>query len=522
MFMVLALVVFNLVPRGFRKYALILFSVAFIYLEGGVAGLLTLAAITVITWGIGVLFFGPSSEPGKNDSGYGREGSDVAASEKKRSFSPSDAAFTGNKKRYASQRAVAFIGIAGLALFLFAWKYLPWAALQMVGDISEVLPEDMDIMQKTATAAIPIGLSFYTFQAISYVADLYTGKIAAERNFFKYALYMMWFPKWMSGPIERAGDFIGQLDNCEKTKPFEFDRAIRAITYLIWGMFMKFVIADHIGVIVDTVFADIASYGPVALILTSLLYTMQIYCDFAGYTNSMIGISGMFGLDLTQNFKVPYLAESTVEFWRKWHISLSNFLRDYVYIPLGGNRKGEGRKILNNMIVFLICGMWHGAGLSFIVWGLLHGVFNTLSNIVKKSKASFLVRGNLGRFITFCLVSFAWIFFRAPSIAVAGSFVGGMIPGVNPQPFMAGFDVVDKVMMGASTFDWGIIVVSLLVLTVMDVIANREKTIPPEIIIGRWGDFSRGIALAVIFLVVMIFGMYGAGDDIRSFVYMQF
>lgn len=497
-FIVLTLIVFNIVPRGFRKYALLLFSVAFIYFEGGVSGLLTLAAITLITWCIGILFFaGKRSRrvPGSSESAV---------------------------KRTPSQKAIALIGIAGLAIFLFAWKYLPWAAQQIVGDISEVLPEDMTFMQKTAKAAIPIGLSFYTFQAISYVADLYMGKIEAERNFFKYALYMMWFPKWMSGPIERAGDFIGQLDQCENTRFFEFDRTIRAITYLIWGMFMKFVIADHIGVIVDTVFADLSLYGPLALILTSILYTMQIYCDFAGYTNSMIGISGMFGLDLTQNFKVPYLSESTVEFWRKWHISLSNFLKDYVYIPLGGNRKGEGRKILNNMIVFFICGMWHGAGLTFIIWGLLHGLFNTLSNILKKSKASFLVKGNLGRFITFCLVSFAWIFFRAPSIESAGTFVGGMIPGINRLPLAAGFELIDSTLMGASTFDWWIIGISMLVLIIMDVAANRKKTIPPEVIINNFGDFSRGITLAIVFLAIMIFGMYGSGDDIRSFVYMQF
>ena len=174
------------------------------------------------------------------------------------------------------------------------------------------------------------------------------------------------------------------------------------------------------------------------------------------------------------------------------------------------------------MIVFLICGMWHGAGLSFIVWGLLHGLFNTLSNVIKKTKAAFLVKGNLGRFITFCLVSFAWIFFRAPSIAVAGQFVGGMIPGVNPLPITEGFAFVEDALMGASAFDWWIIAFSILVLILMDLVANRSGSIPPEIIINNFGDFSRGITLAVLFVVIMVFGMYGSGDDIRSFVYMQF
>ena len=454
------IILFHICPKAFRKYLLLLASVAFIYTEGGVSGLAVLAVITIATWLVGFL-------AGKNTP-------------------------------------IAIVTIAALAAVLFGWKYIPW------------------LSRGAFSFAIPIGLSFYTFQAISYIADLYAGKIRPEKNFFKYALYMMWFPKWMSGPIERAGDFIDQIDSCGSTKLLDFDRFKRAASYLIWGMFMKLVIADRIGTVVDVVFEDIPSYGFLTLMLASLLYTIQIYCDFAGYTNSMIGISTMFGLELTQNFKTPYFSESTVEFWRRWHISLSNFLRDYVYIPLGGNRKGEGRKMLNTLIVFFVCGMWHGAGLSFIVWGLLHGFFNIITNLIKDTGARFLVRGVSGKIITFCLVSFAWIFFRAASISQALTFVKGMIPGVNALAPTAGLVAEEAQMLGISTMEWWIAGLSILLLTLLDLYASQKKSILPEIVSTKWGDYGRGIFLAVILVLVLIFGKYGAGEDIRAFVYQSF
>lgn len=471
-FILLLIILFHILPAFLRKYLLLLASAAFIYAEGGMSSLLVLAAITVLSWSAGLFY------PGKRAGGK-------------------------------SNKLLTIVSIAILAFILFGWKYIP---------LLLPLPDG----EGASPFAIPIGLSFYTFQAISYIADLYTSKVTGEKNFFKYALYMMWFPKWMSGPIERSKDFLSQVEVCGNTKLLDFERFKKAAAYLIWGMFMKLVIADRIAIVVDSVFADINSFGFLAIILASLFYTLQIYCDFAGYTNSMIGISAMFGLELTQNFKNPYFSESTVEFWRKWHVSLSNFLRDYIYIPLGGNRKGNTRKMLNTLVVFFVCGMWHGAGLSFIVWGLLHGIFNIVTNLIKDTKAKFLVKGATGRLVTFCLVSFAWIFFRASTLHEALIFIKGMIPGINSLSPTEGFAEVESLIMGISRMEWWIAVLAIALLAIFDYITSRQKTIPPEMILTKWGDFSRGIFLAVITVVILIFGKYGSGEAIRAFVYQSF
>jgi D-alanyl-lipoteichoic acid acyltransferase DltB (MBOAT superfamily) len=287
-------------------------------------------------------------------------------------------------------------------------------------------------------------------------------------------------------------------------------------------MFMKLVIADRIAIVVDSVFDDIPAYGFITVMLASLFYTLQIYCDFAGYTNSMIGISTMFGLELTQNFRTPYFSESTVEFWRKWHISLSIFLKDYIYIPLGGNRKGEFRKMLNTLAVFFVCGMWHGAGLSFIVWGLMHGFFNIITNHIKDTKAGFLVKGITGKIVTFCLVSFAWIFFRADSLSTALHFIKGMIPGLNSLSPLEGLAAQEYQILGISTMEWWIAALSILLLTAADYFASRRKTVFPALMLKSWGDYSRAIFLAVITVVILIFGKYGSGEAIRAFVYQSF
>ena len=466
-FILISLAFFHIAPVAFRKYILLVISVFFIYTEGGISSLAVLLAITTVTWLLGLAYI-----------------------------------------RGSSNKVLTILSIAALAIVLFGWKYIPWLMLQTGSEKS--------------FPAAPIGLSFYTFQAISYIADLYTGKIIAEKNFFKYALYMMWFPKWMSGPIERAGDFIDQIDKCQKTRLLDFKRFKKATAYLIWGMFMKLVIADRIAIVVDSVFDDIPAYGFITVMLASLFYTLQIYCDFAGYTNSMIGISTMFGLELTQNFRTPYFSESTVEFWRKWHISLSNSLKDYIYIPLGGNRKGEFRKMLNTLAVFFVCGIWHGAGLSFIVWGLMHGFFNIITNLIKDTKAGFLVKGITGKIVTFCLVSFAWIFFRAENTTQALEFIRAMIPAMNSNPLLSGLVAGSAVMLELNAIDWCIVGFCVLVLALMDYSAYRKGTTPPAMLIAGMSSNRRIIILSVVLSAVLVFGEYGSGASIREFVYMNF
>ena len=476
-FLIITFLLFHIAPGKLRKWVLLAGSVFFVYWQGKTFGLTVLLLITAASYIFGAVI----------------------------------SAFL-NKNRDNEAKITAAVGIVLFSGILFGWKYVALAA-SLIG---------MELPSKFMELGLPIGLSFYTFQAISYLADIIRGKSKAQRNPFSYALYMMWFPKWMSGPIERETDFALEIEKTESTKLLDFDRTVRALAYLIWGLFMKLVIADRIGIPVDLAFEKPSEYGFLTLVFVAILYSIQIYCDFAGYTNMMIGISTLFGIELTQNFKTPYLRENIVDFWRGWHISLSNFLKDYIYIPLGGNRKGTTRKAINTLVVFLVCGMWHGAGFTFIIWGILHGILNVLSGIMKKSKADFLVKGMVGRLISFILVTFAWIFFRAPGMSVALEFIKSMIPFAGTAGIRIGLSFEDGLMLGLSQVEWWIAGASIAILTLMDTIAYKKDSIPPEIVTSKWGDFSRGALFVFLALVILIFGRYGAGEEIRSFVYAQF
>ncbi|WP_026510333.1 MBOAT family O-acyltransferase [Butyrivibrio sp. LC3010] len=475
-FLFITFILFHISPGAIRKFELLAFSVFFIIWQGKSIGIITICAITAFTYLCGLMI-----------------------------------SFLKKREMTRISNVVSAIGIIALAMVLFGWKYLA-AAANLPG---------LYIPDNLLKAAMPIGLSFYIFQAISYLADVTTKKIDAKKNLINFALYMMWFPKWMSGPIERAEDFIIKIENSKNTKLFDFDRAVRVLSYILWGLFMKMVIADRIGIPVDITFDNPLEFGPVTLLLCTFLYTIQIYCDFAGYTNLMIGISMMFGIELIQNFRTPYFAENIVQFWRRWHLSLSNFLKDYIYIPLGGNRKGSFRKAFNILVVFLVCGMWHGAGFTFIIWGVFHGIMNVVTNILDRGKLRFLVRGITGWAISFLTVSFAWIFFRANSLSNAFDYIKAMFIR-DGKGLSAGFTAEEGLILGLSSIEWFVAAVSIMLLSVFDFWAYRSNKIPPELMSKRWGDFSRGIGFALFALIILIFGRYGAGEEIRSFVYAQF
>ena len=364
--------------------------------------------------------------------------------------------------------------------------------------------------------AMPLGFSYYGFQSVSYLADIYDKKIDHEKNIIRLTLYLAWFPKFISGPIERAGGFVPQIYELDRVKLFDGKRIIRAMSYILWGLFMKLMIADRAALVVSGVFDEYEEYGSLMLVIGSLLYTIQIYCDFAGYTDIAIGISSLFGLELTQNFKTPYFSENIVEFWRRWHISLSTFLRDYIYIPLGGNRKGSVRKYLNIMIVFLICGFWHGKGRRYIAWGLLHGIFSVVTNILKKTKLGFFFRGAMGTVITFCVVSFGWILFRAGSWEMFLGYSSSIFTGpcVNTA-FM------DELMMtGVSLVQVVILLLAVGILAGCDLYTHRKETLLPEVLI-KTGEIKRNICLLVMAVVILVFGVYG-DQEIRNFIYMDF
>ena len=276
---------------------------------------------------------------------------------------------------------------------------------------------------------LPLGLSFFTFQTIGYVADVYQGKIKPETNFYKYALFVSFFPTISAGPIERAGHLLPQF---KQKHVFSYSETVNGLQLFTLGLFKKIVIADNLSVIVDSVFLNLHDFKGLSLIIMIFLFSWQIYYDFAGYTDMVRGIAKVLGFDLLENFKTPYFATSIGNFWRRWHISLSTWIKDYLYIPLGGNRRGLLKTVLNTLIVFVVCGIWHGAGWNFIIWGGLHGLWLSVERIFTKFNNQRIVFPKLVSILTtYSLVSFSWIFFRAPSIADATYIIRFALVGLK-------------------------------------------------------------------------------------------
>lgn len=265
---------------------------------------------------------------------------------------------------------------------------------------------------------LPLGLSFYIFTIIGYLADIYNGKIRAEKNFIDYTLFTSYFPKIISGPIERAENFIPQVKNYGGLSTENFKSGIQIF---VFGLFKKIVLADHLSVFVDDVFRAPAAFSSATVLFGILSYSFQIYFDFSGYSDMAIGSSKILGINLQRNFNLPYLARNSSEFWARWHISLSSWLKDYIYIPLGGSRKGHARTYLNLVVVMLASGIWHGAGWTFIIWGLFHAIWSCLGRMIKSVfKENTLCIFNIATtVVNFIFVSLAWVFFRAESISKA-------------------------------------------------------------------------------------------------------
>ncbi|MFM9826121.1 MBOAT family O-acyltransferase, partial [Flavobacterium sp.] len=302
----------------------------------------------------------------------------------------------------------------------------------------------------TLKVILPVGISFYTFHGLSYVIDIYKDRIKAERNIITYSLFVSFFPLLVAGPIERATHLLPQI---KKKRVFDYTKAIDGLRQIIWGLFKKVVIADNCAKFANTIFDNSADYSGSTLVLGAVFFAIQIYGDFSGYSDIALGTARLFGIDLLRNFAFPYFSRDIAEFWRRWHISLSSWFRDYLYIPLGGSRVGILMKIRNTFIIFLISGFWHGANWTFIVWGALHALFfipllitkNNRNNIetVAKGKSWPTFKEFLAILFTFSLTTFAWIFFRAESVEDAVQFISGIfskslfsIPTIRPTDLL--------------------------------------------------------------------------------------
>ncbi len=401
--------------------------------------------------------------------------------------------------------AVGIIILAGFLLFMKSYSRFPF------------MQNEESLFHRFI---LPIGFSFYVFQAISYIADIYRETIPVERNVFRMLFYLIWFPKFVSGPIERKADMDEQLENIQDLLFFDAARWSRVIQYVLIGAFYKIVIADRLGIYVDKIYGAYESMNSLTLFLGMIMYSFQIYCDFAGYSYAAIGFSLIFGIRLTENFKLPYMSQNITEFWRRWHCSLSSWLRDYIYIPLGGSRHGQVRKIINTMIVFLVCGIWHGESMSFMAWGLLHGVYSAVDGLelFRSGAARRLREGWIGRILTFMCVSVAWIFFRASSFTGACRYILTMLTaGVSRETLMS-----DHMSLFPNhVTDIYVMVITLAVLLLIEYIAYRSERNVPALLIGR-PYYVQYTAAFLMIMGILILGIYGPAHDTARMIYMQF
>ncbi|MCQ2523028.1 MAG: MBOAT family protein [Lachnospiraceae bacterium] len=374
---------------------------------------------------------------------------------------------------------------------------------------------------------LPVGISFYTFQALSYTVDVYRGDVAATKNIVDYALFVSFFPQLVAGPIERSGALLSQIEKMKEKSLFDYKRFVTGFSMMLWGMFMKVVIADRISIFVDGVFGSLQAVGSVETLLGAFAFAFQIYCDFGGYSAIAIGAANVMGFTLCENFDAPYLSSSIAQFWRRWHISLSSWFRDYLYIPLGGNRKGKIRKYLNLFITFLVSGLWHGASWTYVLWGAIHGLYQIIGDLLKpvKKKVNEFFKTDTEAFshksmqivVTFLLTSLAWVPFRAASISDTLRYFKCMF--TRPDLW---------VLFNESLFSYGlnrtetsILLFSLMLLVAADFLKHFKKETVGEFLYRqnlwfRWG------ALIFLLLMCLVFGEYGVNFDSAKFIYFQF
>lgn len=390
-------------------------------------------------------------------------------------------------------------------------------------NIFNILLKDLNISMQFPDfkMIVPLGISFYTLQAIGYCIDVYRNKYKAEINIFKYALFISFFPHIIQGPIARFDKLAWQLSLPHK---FEYENVKFGLQLMLYGFFKKLVIADRVAILVNQVFNDFTNYSGIQFAIAAIFYSVQIYTDFSGCVDICRGVSQTFGIELGKNFEHPYFSKSISEFWRRWHMSLSSWFRDYIYISLGGNRKGTVRKYINIIIVFLVSGLWHGVGIHFIIWGFIHGLYQVAGFLLKPLKEKVYETLNVNtdtfsfrlgqRIITFILVTFAWIFFRA-STKQAVYIIKSIFSDFN-------LTVLFTDELFALGLSWKQMMVALIAIVVMIVISMMQRRFSVREKLSKQNLWFRwGIYIISIF-VIAILGVYGPGYSGQQFIYMQF
>lgn len=421
---------FFLIPHRYR-YIWLLFCSYFFYASQDQSAVVLLMVSTVITWSAGRLVYNAKTESGK--------------------------------RLYIA---------AGFILNLFILMYFKYSGFIM----------SLFGTGKEFSLILPAGISFYTFQSLTYIMDCYRGEVEPEHNILKYALFVSFFPCILSGPIERAKNLLPQISEEQK---WDAVRVKEGLFLMLWGYFLKMVIVGRLSILTDLVYSGTGTlngrYSGIPMIIALIAYSFQIYCDFAGYSFIATGAARVLGFKVMKNFRQPYLAVSVSDFWRRWHISLSTWFRDYLYIPLGGSRKGTVRRYINIMIVFAVSGIWHGATLNFLVWGLLFGIYQVLGYALRpvKERAGMLFKQSSkegpGRIIsvvfTYALVSVTWIFFRAGSVPLAIDELCRTFSDIRLSQFTDG----TVTGLGLGSFNLIFVIAALVMLFVVDIMCEKKN-----------------------------------------------
>lgn len=423
------------------------------------------------------------------------------------------------KTDFGRKLTVAASFVSNLAI-LFYFKYF-YFTMDNINLVRQML--GLSVLVPKFDVILPVGISFYTFQALSYTMDVYRKEIAPEKNFFRYALFVSFFPQLVAGPIERSKNLLHQVNDRHY---FNYLRARSGLLIMLWGFFLKLVIADRAAIMVNTAYNSPENFSGIILVIATLAFAAQIYCDFASYSIIAKGAAKVMGFELMDNFRQPYLSTSIAEFWRRWHISLSSWFKDYLYIPLGGNRKGTLRKYFNLMVVFLVSGLWHGASWNFVIWGAIHGLYQIIGAVTLSARKFLCAILGIDRktpqykwfqrTITLVLVSFGWIFFRSSGLSQSIIIVKKIFGEFAPWTIYEG----GLLALGLDGANIIVLILAILVLLGVSIYENSGKIIFEKIesahLVTRW------IAYFSLLFAVLIFGIYGPGFEASQFIYFQF
>ena len=370
---------------------------------------------------------------------------------------------------------------------------------------------------------LPVGISFYTFQTLSYAIDVYRGDVKTERHFGYYALFVVFFPQLVAGPIERPDNLIPQLKAEHK---WNNEDALAGFKRMVVGFFKKVVVADLLANYVNVIYNDVENATGLGVVIASVMFAVQIYCDFSGYTDIAIGCARIMGYRLMQNFDRPYCAKSIKEFWNRWHLSLSTWFRDYLFFPLGGSRCSTLKRYRNVMIVFLVSGLWHGADWTYVIWGALHGVYQVLGYITINARKKMFEKfgwnwdskwhGMLQTAVTFVLADFAWIFFRANNTAELGVLLNRLFTSWS-VPMSEVFDTMGLTLTGAV-----ISVLSVAIMVILDRLVRHNEQPQPDGTLRSTLAISNGKSLVYVWAIIIAWMVLLAGDGSSSFIYFQF